>query len=279
MRIRGKLVQIWAYLSIGLVLGVIVFLFLFIFVQGYDTISWEFISQPPRGAVMGSEGGIWPAIVGSFCFTAVAVVLGGIPAIATALYMVFYCKSRRAAAGIRLVVQCISGIPSIVLGLFAYSFFVRDLGWGRCILASGMALAIMILPFLEVRAEKAFRELPPQILQASRALGCSRGYTILKIALPACRGELVSGLILGACFAMGATAPLIFTGGVAYAGLPDSLMRPAMALPLHLYLLIAQGATSLDTAYGTAFVMMAILLVGNLLATTYARRSRRQWNA
>lgn len=274
---RGHLTRLWAYGSMVLVAGVIVFLFAFVFYEGSSVISWEFLTQAPSGAVLGEEGGIWPAIVGSLCFTATAVVLGGIPAIATALFLVFYCRRRRVSGLIRLVVQCISGIPSIVLGLFAYSFLVRDLQWGRCILSAGVALGIMILPFIEVRAEKAFRELPQQMVRSSYALGCSRAYTIWKIVLPACRGELVSGIILGSCYAMGATAPMIFTGAVAYAGVPHSVMEPAMALPLHLYLLVAQGATSMDTAYGTAFVMMAILLVSNLLATIYARRSQRKW--
>lgn len=274
---RGHLTRLWAYGSMLLVAGVILFLFGFVFYEGSSVISWEFLTQAPSGAVLGEEGGIWPAIVGSLCFTATAVVLGGIPAIATALFLVFYCRRRRVSGLIRLVVQCISGIPSIVLGLFAYSFLVRDLQWGRCILSAGVALGIMILPFIEVRAEKAFRELPEQMVRSSYALGCSRAYTIWKIVLPACRGELVSGIILGGCYAMGATAPMIFTGAVAYAGVPSSVMEPAMALPLHLYLLVAQGATSMDTAYGTAFVMMAILLVSNLLATIYARRSQRKW--
>lgn len=274
---RGHLTRLWAYGSMLLVAGVILFLFGFVFYEGSSVISWEFLTQAPSGAVLGEEGGIWPAIVGSLCFTATAVVLGGIPAIATALFLVFYCRRSRVSGLIRLVVQCISGIPSIVLGLFAYSFLVRDLQWGRCILSSGVALGIMILPFIEVRAEKAFRELPEQMVRSSYALGCSRAYTIWKIVLPACRGELVSGIILGGCYAMGATAPMIFTGAVAYAGVPSSVMEPAMALPLHLYLLVAQGATSMDTAYGTAFVMMAILLVSNLLATIYARRSQRKW--
>lgn len=135
----------------------------------------------------------------------------------------------------------------------------------------------MILPFIEVRAEKAFREVPAHMVQSSYALGCSRFYTITRIILPACRGELVSGIILGGCYAMGATAPMIFTGAVAYAAVPNSLLSPAMALPLHLYLLLAQGATSMDTAYGTAFVMMAIILISNMLATIYARRSQKKW--
>ena len=273
---RAKLTKCWAYGGMLLVLGVILFLFLYVFCEGASTISWEFLTQPPRGAVLGEEGGIWPAITGSFAFTLTAVVLGGVPAIATALFTVFFCRSRRLERLIRTVVQCISGIPSIVLGLFSYSFLVRGLGLGRCVLSAGIALAIMILPFIEVRAEKAFRELPRQTLQASYALGCSRCHSIWHIVLPACRAELVSGVILGGCYAMGATAPMIFTGAVAYASSPTSLLQPAMALPLHLYLLVAQGATSLDTAYGTAFVMMAIILVSNLLATLYAGRSRNR---
>ena len=275
---RGKGLRIWALISFGLVMAVIVFLFVYVGIQGAGTISWEFLTQPPRGAILGLEGGIWPAIAGSLCFTLTAVVLGGIPAVAWALYLVFYCRSRTLERLLHGVIRCIAGIPSIVLGLFAYSFLVQELAWGRCILSSGVALGIMILPFIEVRAEKAFRELPERILRASYALGCSRRSTVFCIVLPACRGELVSGLILGGCYAMGATAPLIFTGGVAYAAAPSSLMAPAMALPLHLYLLLAQGATSFDTAYGTAFVMMALLLINNLLVTLYAARSQAKWN-
>jgi len=277
MKWIGKLTKLWAYLSFGLVCGVILFLFGYVFYRGAGTISLEFLTESPKGLVLGEEGGIWPAIVGSFCFTATAIVLGSIPAVATALYLVFYCKNKRLDHIVHLVIQCISGIPSIVLGLFSYSLLVRDLNFGRCIFSAGVALGIMILPFIEVRAEKAFREVPLSMVQSSYALGCSKVYTVTKIILPACQGELVSGIILGGCYAMGATAPMIFTGAVAFAAVPNSIFVPAMALPLHLYLLVAQGATSMDTAYGTAFVMMAIILISNMLATVYARRSHNKW--
>ena len=273
---RALLAKLWAYAGILLVLGTILFLFGYIFWKGGASISWDFITQSPRGAVLGSEGGIWPAIVGSLYFTLVAIVIGAIPAIATALYLVFYCKGRKTARAICLVIQCISGIPSIVLGLFAYSFLVRDLGLGRCVLSAGTALGIMILPFIEVRAEKAFGEVSPQMLRSVYALGCSKRYAIAKLVLPQCRGELVSGVILGGCYAMGATAPLIFTGAVAYAAVPDSVLKPAMALPMHLYLLVAQGETSMGAAYGTAFIMMALILICDLLASIYAGRSHKR---
>ena len=194
-----------------------------------------------------------------------------------ALYQVFYCKKKKVASGIRLVMECISGLPSIVLGLFSYTVLVRDLGLGRCILSASAALAIMILPFIEVRAEKAFREVPDSVVQSAYALGCSKAYTIRKVVFPACRGELVSGMILGGCYAMGATAPVMFTGAVAYASVPHSLLAPAMSLPLHLYLLLSQGATSMPAVYGTAFVMMVLILLGNMAAAAYAERCRKEW--
>lgn len=276
MHIRAKLTRLWAYVGISLSVAAVLFLFVYVFYRGFGTVTPEFLTEAPKGAVLGEEGGIFPAIIGSIWFTAVAVILGGIPAIATALFVVFYCESPRLSRLIRTVIQCISGIPSIVLGLFAYSFLVRDLGIGRCILSSGTALAIMILPFIEVRAEKIFRELPQESIRASYALGCSRYYTVRHIVLPAARGELVSAVILGACYAMGATAPLIFTGAVAFSAVPHSVFEPAMALPMHLYLLVAQGETSMPTAYGTAFVMMALILIFNLFATLYAGRRRQK---
>lgn len=279
MRVWAWIVRIWAYLSVALLLSVVVALFAYVFAQGAGRIDIEFLTQAPSGAVLGETGGIFPAIMGSFFFTTVAVVLAAIPAIATALYLVYMCKSSRRRALMRLVVQCLAGVPSIVLGLFAYSLFVKQLGWGRCIFSASMALGIMILPFIEVRAEKAFEEVPERLVRSSLALGCSLGYTLRKVVLPACIGELVSAITLGACYAVGATAPIMFTGAVAFASVPTSLFEPAMALPMHLYMQIAQGATSLEGAFGTAFVMMALVLLSNLIASLFARRSVKFWKA
>lgn len=202
MRWIGTFTKIWAYAGISAVCAAVLFLFGYIFSQGAGTISVEFLTEAPKGLVLGEEGGIWPAIAGSLCFTGTAMVLASVPAAASALYLVFYCRSQRLYQAIRLVIQCISGIPSIVLGLFAYSFLVRDLNLGRCIFSAGVALAVMILPFIEVRAEKAFREVPAELVRSSYSLGCSKLYTIMRIVLPVCRGELVSGIILGGCYAM-----------------------------------------------------------------------------
>lgn len=278
MHLREKLTKLWAYGSMILVAAVIVFLFGYVFREGWQSVTWEFLTQSPGGTVLGSAGGIWPAITGSLWFAGMALVIGGIPAIACAVYAVFFCRKKAVFRLIRGVMQSISGIPSIVLGLFSYSLFVRILGLGRCILSGSIGLGVMILPFIEVRAEKAFLEVPKSMVESSYALGCSRFYTFQKIVLPYCKGELISAVILGGCYAMGATAPLMFTGAVAYAKSPASIMEPAMALPMHLYLLVSQGQTSMPAAYGTACVMMVIILVSNLAATQYARRCRAKWH-
>ncbi|ETP73028.1 ABC-type phosphate transport system, permease component [Lachnospiraceae bacterium JC7] len=274
MNLRCFFIKLWAYAGIFLVSSVIIFLFSYVFINGSSVINHDFIFKPPSGIVLGSEGGIFPAIAGSMAFTLTAVTVGAPPAVMIAIYLAFFCKSNKIRSLTHLLIQCSAGIPSIVLGLFSYSLFVRDLNFGRCILSSGIALGIMILPFIEVRAEKAFSELDYDMIRSAYALGCTKTHVIMTIILPACRAELFSGIILGGCYAMGATAPMIFTGAVAYAGNPQSLLKPAMALPMHLYLLVAQGHTSLNMAYGTAFVMMAVILMSNILVTLYARRIR-----
>ena len=274
MRAKVNLVKIWAVAACALTLGTIFFLFAYIFYHGAEAITWEFLTESPKGMVLGTEGGILPAIVGSAWYTGIASAFGAVLGICTAIYQVYYCRSQKVADGIALVMKCMAGVPSIVMGLFGYTLLVRTLGWGKCILAGGITQGVMILPFIQVRAEKALREVDPALVSASYGLGMSRAYTIRRIVLPQCLPQLVSGVILGACYAMGAAAPLIFTGAVIIAKVPKSVMKPAMALPYHLYMLLTQG-TSPVNAYGTAFVMMMVVLVANSLAIWFTRRNRK----
>ena len=273
---KGKtgLIRIWAVGSCLAVLGTILFLFAYIFIKGAGAISWTFLTDVPRGLILGTEGGILPAIVGSLYYTLIACAFAALLGITAAVYQVFYCKSDRLRSAIALIMQCMAGVPSIVLGLFGYSLLVLTLGWGKCILAGGVTQGIMILPFIQVRAEKALREADAGLVRASYALGVSRSHTIRRIVLPQCLPQLVSAVILGACYAMGAAAPLIFTGAVILSKVPRSLFKPAMALPYHLYMLLTQG-TSSENAYGTAFVLMMVVLVTNTAATWFAWRRKK----
>ena len=274
MKTKTLLIKCWAISACVLTFGTIFFLFAYIFINGAEAITWEFLTESPKGMIIGTEGGIFPAIIGSACYTGIACLFGAILGICTAIYQVYYCSSQRIADAIALVMKCMAGVPSIVMGLFGYTLLVLTLGWGKCVLAGGITQGVMILPFIQVRAEKALREVDPALVKASYGLGISRAHTIRRIVLPRCMPQLVSGIILGACYAMGAAAPLIFTGAVIIAKVPKSLMKPAMALPYHLYMLLTQG-TSSENAYGTAFVMMVIVLVTNSLATWFTWRNKK----
>ena len=274
MKLKTNLVKFWAISACALTFGTILFLFAYIFIKGAPAITWEFLSQSPKGAVLGTKGGILPAIVGSAYYTGIACLFATVLGISTAIYQVFYCKNERLSGAIGLVMQCMAGVPSIVMGLFGYTLLVLTLGWGKCILAGGITQGVMILPFIQVRAEKALREVDPALVRASYGLGMSRAYTIRRVVLPQALPQLVSGVLLGGCYAMGAAAPLIFTGAVIISKVPKSLMKPAMALPYHLYMLLTQG-TSSENAYGTAFVMMVIVLVTNSVATWFAWRKKK----
>ena len=271
------LLFLYSFLSFLLIFSALLFFFFYIFYKGYKVISPSFLLEAPKGMVLGEEGGIFPAITGSLAFSLTALVLSGLPSLFTAIFMVFYAKEGRVKESLHFFIHLLSGVPSIVLGLFSYSLFVYQFKLGRSVLSGAIALAIMIFPFMEIRMEKIFEEVPKSYLQSSESLGCSKGYTIRRLVLPYTLPELLSTMLLAFCFALGATPPILFTGGVAFAKSPTSLLSPAMALPLHLYLLLVQGGSSLSRAYGTALVMLFLLLIGNGIASLLTAYCHRKW--
>lgn len=277
LSLSAVLLFLYSLLSFLLIFSALLFFFLYIFYKGYKVISPSFLLEAPKGMVLGEEGGIFPAITGSLAFSLTALVLSGLPSLFTAIFMVFYAKEGRKKESLHFFIHLLSGVPSIVLGLFSYSLFVYQLKLGRSVLSGAIALAIMIFPFMEIRMEKIFEEVPKSYLHSSESLGCSKGYTLRKLVLPYTLPELLSTMLLAFCFALGATPPILFTGGVAFAKSPTSLLSPAMALPLHLYLLLVQGGSSLSRAYGTALVMLFLLLIGNGIASLLTAYCHRKW--
>ncbi len=270
-RFKSHLIHLWALVMALCTFGTILFLFGYVCMQGVHAVSWEFLTQSPKGAVLGTEGGILPAILGSIYYTVIAVSIASLLGISTAIYQVFFTKSQARNTAVSLIMQCMAGAPSIVIGLFGYALLVLALGWGKCLLAGGITLAIMILPFIEIQCEKAFREVDPTVIATSYALGISRSHTIWHIVLPEAKKSIISSLVLGGCYAIGAAAPLIFTGAVILAQNPTDVMKPAMALPYHLFMLLTQGNAPIN-AYGTAFVMMLIVLIANTIASILSIR-------
>ncbi len=264
--------KFWVVLSTLLVIFSISTVIILIFVRGFSAISFEFISSSPDGFPLGTEGGILPAIIGSLYFTGIATIFASVLALATAIYLNFYSSNAKITALIKIVVQSIAGIPSIVLGLFSYTFLVVQLDLGVSLLAGGLTLGIMIFPFIEVRLEKIFAEIDSAVVNSSYSLGVSKSYTLMNLVLPSCFNEILSTISLAAGFAMGAAAPILFTGGVIHAPIRTDITRPAMALPYHLYILVAEGI-SIENAYGTAFVLLSLLFIINGFAIfiTYLR--------
>ncbi|MGI6065379.1 MAG: PstA family ABC transporter permease [Bacillota bacterium] len=256
----------WIGLSTFISLSLLFFLTAYVFIHAGGTINLDFILDKPAGFPVGSAGGIWPAVIGSLLVTLIAGLVATCLAFFTAIYVIFYCKQEMIKLIVNLIIQCIAGIPSIVLGLFGYAFLVIKLGMGLSILASGITLAIMIFPFIEIRLQKILQETSKELLETSASLGVNTSYTVINLLLPMYKKQIISIVTLASGFAMGAAAPVMLTGCVINAPVPKSLFSPFMSLPYHLYILIGEGI-SLENAYSTAFVLMILVLLMNLLAS------------
>lgn len=272
-RIEDKLFKLWISIS-ALVLGmVILFIFTYILWNGLPSIDLEFIFSSPKGVPLGSDGGIFPAIIGSLLLMLVSSVFASFLAIATSIYVVFYIKSKKILDLIHLIIHCMAGIPSIVLGMFGYTLLIVYFNIDRSLLTASITLGVMIFPYIQVRVEKIFNEIDREVLNSSYALGISKSYTIFRLILPIYKSQIISTILLAGGFAMGATAPIILTGAVIFAPIPNSLSSPIMALSFHLYILAGEGI-SLDNAYATAAILIIILFIINILSLAYSFKNK-----
>jgi phosphate transport system permease protein len=227
------------------------------------------------------SGGILPAILGTvyltFFTTLFAVPLG----IAAAIYLSEYASDNKATRLIRIAIINLAGIPSIVYGLFGLGIFVLFFKLGTSILAASLTLAIMTLPVVISTAEEALRAVPQSFRVVSVSLGATQWQTIRQIVVPQSLPGILTGVILGLERAAGETAPILFTGAAFYLpSLPQSPMDETMALPYHLYVISTQvPGMPQEIQYGTALVLLILVLGLNLLATIIRARARarRQW--
>lgn len=265
MNIRKKdfFIKLWAYISGIFVIFTVIFIFGYIFFKGYKAISFKFLTDVPKGIILGKEGGIAPAIIGSFLSTGLACIFSGIFSLCTSIYLVFYEKNIKRIQFIHSVIKCIGGIPSIVTGLFGYTMFTLYLGLGRSVISGALTLAVMIFPVMEIRIEKSLREVNKNIINASYSLGVSKIYTIFKIAVPSAKEYIISAVLLGYSYAIGATAPVMFCMTVINSPVSFDITKPSMTLSYHLYTLLTQGI-SYEMAYGTAFVLLVVILAVNI---------------
>jgi len=250
----------------------------FILLYGYKAITWTFLTQPPTEAM--TKGGIFPAIVGTLYLTLGAIVVAFPLGVASAIYLSEYARQGRLVRFIRLGINNLAGVPSVVFGLFGLGLFVVFLGFGSSILSGSLTLGFLILPVIIGTSEEALKAVPQTYREASLALGGTKWQTIYKVVLPAALPGILTGSILGIGRAAGETAPIMFTAAAFYTPkLPSSVFDEVMALPYHIYVLATAGTHIEETRhlqYGTALVLIALVLGINLVAIIIRTKIRRK---
>lgn len=288
---RGRVSLKWRYLKqklffIGLRCCVLVIvcalggILLDVILQGISVINWEFITQPPTNAM--TKGGIMPAIIGTLYLVIGAVAVGLPLGVASAIYLSEYARQGRMIRSIRVGINCLAGVPSVVFGLFGLGFFVVFLKFGSSILAGSLTLGFVILPTIIGASEEALKAVPQTFREASLALGVSKWRTIYKIVLPSALPGILTGSILGIGRAAGETAPIMFTAAAFFTTkLPHSVFDEVMALPYHIYVLATAGTNIEATRpiqFGTVLVLISVVLGVDLIAIvirSYIRRKKR----
>ncbi len=265
-----------ATLLVGLatlcVIGVIV-------VRGIGALSWSFLTAMPSQGMR--AGGIFPALVGTLELVALTMLFALPMGVAAAVYLTEYAADHWPTRMVRLAIVNLSGVPSIVYGLFGLGLFVIFCRFGTSLLAGALTLAIMILPVVITASEEALRSVPKSFREVSLSLGASHWQTIRHAVLPFAIPGIMTGTILGISRAAGETAPILFTVAAFYLPrLPASIFDQAMALPYHLYVITTQVPNiPVRQRYGTALVLLLLVLSMNILAMVLRARFRRkrQW--
>jgi len=279
---RRRLVQgAWFTLfrAAALANGLAPFLVLgFILAKGWGAINWTFLTQPPTDSM--TRGGILPCIVGTLLLSLGAIAVAFPIGVASAVYLTEYARPGPLLRTIRLGINNLAGVPSVVFGLFGLAFFVVILKMGVSLLAGALTLAALSLPVIIGASEEALRAVPATYREASLALWANKWQTIYRVVLPAAFPGILTGAILGLSRAAGETAPIMFTGAVFFTPtLPTSVFHEVMALPYHVYVLATAGTEIEKTRplqYGTAIVLVALVLGMNLLAILWRSRLRRR---
>ena len=278
-----KIKQFFAFFLIYLAtiiicLGLFSILF-FIFKNGISVISLDFLTKPPTEAM--TKGGIFPAIVGTFYLSLGAIIFAFPSGVGTAIYLCEYAKKGKIVHIIRIGINNLAGVPSIIFGLFGLALFVVYFKFGSSILSGSLTLGVLILPIIIQATEEALRAVPQSYREASFALGATKWQTIFKVVLPAAFPGVLTGIILSISRAAGETAPIMFTAAAFYTPkLPCSIFDEVMALPYHIYVLATSGTHIEETKaiqYGTALVLISLVFLLNLGAIILRVRFRKKF--
>lgn len=271
----GVMVVGLSALAAFLIIGVVALVMGTIVVGGKDTLTWEFLTMAPREGM--TEGGIFPAIVGTALLVIIMSIAGVPVGTVTAIYLSEYASSRSVLArAIRFAVNTLAGVPAIVFGLFGLGFFVQFVGSGLDSLISGegqlrwaqpnilwasLTMALLTLPVVIVSVEEAIKTVPQDLRAASLALGATKWQTIRKVVLPNSLTGILTGGILAVSRGAGEVAPILFTGAAYFLPhLPTSLSDQFMELGYHVYIMSTQS-TNVDATTGIQYATTLVLLL------------------
>ena len=282
MRLNAKTSEKIAFALLSLaaltVVGFVLIILGYIIYNGYNAISIEFLTEMPRN--MMTQGGIYPAIVGTLLLIigsmSVALPMG----IMAAIYLKEYAENNLITWPIEMAISNLAGTPSVVFGLFGLALFVKYFGFGPSILSASLTLALLILPVIVRSSEEALLAVPNEYRESSLALGISKWQTIGHVVLPSAIPGMVTGSILSIGRVAGETAPILLTGAAYFLPkLPESIYSQFMALPYHLFVLATAGTNIAKTSpiqYGTALVLLIIVLILNTIAVLIRRHYRQK---
>ena len=280
-KIIAEGIAFWTFRSLSfVVIGILFSILGFIIYKGVGVLSWEFITEMPKDGM--TKGGIYPAIIGTLCLIAGSIIFAFPIGVMSAIYINEYTKHGIFRNFIQLMTSNLAGIPSIVFGLFGMSLFVNQLGFGDSILAGSLTLGLLSLPIVIRTTEEALKAVDDNFRQASLALGASKLQTIQRVTLPIALPNILTGLILSIGRVSGETAPILFTVAAYFLPkLPTSIFDQVMALPYHLYVISTSGTNIKDSramAFGTALVLILIVLILNLTASAIRKYLRKKNN-
>jgi len=264
--------------SMVVVVGFLGLIIAFLVSKGAEVINWEFLTEMPRQAM--SEGGIYPAIIGTLLLALGAIIFAVPLGILAAIYLSEYAAEGRLKRWIRIGVNALAGVPSVVFGLFGLAIFVILFGFGASLLSGSLTLGLLILPLIIRSTEEALKTVPNSFREASLGLGATKWQTIRKVVLPTALPNILTGIILAVGRAAGETAPILFTATVFFMKrMPEGIMSKVMALPYHIYALMSEGIypeKHTAIAYGTALVLLGLVSLINLTAIILRTRARKR---
>jgi phosphate transport system permease protein len=278
MRFRERIYIALTGLTVVIIIGLLGFILFDIVKNGISVISWEFLSQPPKEGM--TKGGIFPALYGTLIKVLLMLIFVVPTGIFTAVYLNEYGKGFKLSRWIRIAINNLSGVPSIVFGLFGMGFFVLFLRLGAGLLSAALTVGILTLPVVVTSTEEALKSVPNSYREAAFALGATKWQVIRTVVLPQALPGILTGAILSIGRAAGEVAPLLFTGVAYYLPyLPSSIYDQFMDLGYHIYIMTTQSFNIDATRpiqYGSILVLLMLTFSINVVAIFIRSKIRRR---